>query len=93
MLIFPCPSIHYSLRDSGLVVKPEKVKLTVHEVSFLEHIVSPNGISIDPERIRALCVFLHRNIRGVAHVISTSNFCGHFVPNFSELAETLNDLL
>jgi hypothetical protein len=81
------------LRDSGLAVKPEKVKLAVQEVSFLAHIFSPNGISIDPERIRALCLFLHRNIRGVAHFNGTANFYGQFVPNFSELAETLNYLL
>lgn len=81
------------LRDSGLAVKPEKVKLAVNEISFLEHIDSPNGINIDPERIRALCVFLHRDIRGVALFIGMANFYGQFVPNFSELTETLNYLL
>jgi hypothetical protein len=40
------------LRDLGLTLK-----LAVYEISFLEHIVSPNGIRIDPERIWAVCIF------------------------------------
>jgi hypothetical protein len=81
------------LRDSGLTVEPEKVKLQVHEISFLEHIASPNGIRIDPECIRAVCVFLRRDVHGVVLFIGMANFYRQLVPNFSELVETLNVLL
>jgi hypothetical protein len=81
------------LRVSGLSVTPEKVKLAVHQISFLEHIVSPNGIRIDPERIQAVCVFLHRDARGVTRFTAMASFYRQFVPNFSKLVETLKYLL
>jgi hypothetical protein len=45
------------LRGSGFTVKLEKVKLAVHEVSFMGHIVSPNGIRIEYERIHSIRAF------------------------------------
>jgi len=42
------------LRDAGLKLKPSKYRLLQKHVAFLGHIVSENGVSTDPEKVRAV---------------------------------------
>jgi hypothetical protein len=81
------------LRDAGLTVNPEKIKLAVREIAFLGHIVSPDGIRIDPERTRAIRDFPPpKDKRGIARFVGMATFYRKFVPNFAEMAEPLNIL-
>ena len=40
------------LRKANLKLKPSKVKLFQREITFLGHVVSGDGISMDPEKIK-----------------------------------------
>jgi hypothetical protein len=81
------------LRVTELTVNPEKIKLAVREISFLGHIVSPEGIRIDPEQTRAIRDFPPpKDIRGIAHFVGMAKFYRKFVANFAEIAEPLNTL-
>jgi hypothetical protein len=40
------------LRDNQLYVKPSKCKFWLKEVSFLGHIISEGGISVDPSKVK-----------------------------------------
>ena len=42
------------LRDAGLTVNPEKVRFAQESISFLGHLVSHKGVTIDPERTQGI---------------------------------------
>jgi hypothetical protein len=76
------------LRDAGLTVNLEKMKLAIREIAFLGHFDSPEGIRIDPERTRAIRDFPPpKDRRGIDRFVGMANFYRRFVPNFAEMAE------
>ena len=42
------------LRYAGLKIKPQKCKLFLTKISFLGHMVSQEGISQDPEKVKVI---------------------------------------
>ena len=42
------------LREAGLKLKPRKCRLLCEHVRFLGHMVSEQGVSTDPEKVRAI---------------------------------------
>jgi len=43
------------VRQYGLFLKPEKCKFMTRELKFLGHIVSAEGIGLDPDKAKAIC--------------------------------------
>ena len=81
------------LKDAGVTVIREEVKLAVIEISFLGHIVSPKGISIASEHTCVICDFLPpRDVRGVVCFVGMASFYCRFVLNFVEIAAPVNCL-
>lgn len=81
------------LREAGFTVKPSKVKFAKPEISFLGHIVSRAGVSIDQTRTEAIHKFpVPKNVKGVARLVGMGNFFRKFVPNFAQLVAPLNEL-
>lgn len=81
------------MRDAGLTINPEKVKLAVQEISFLGHIVTSEDIRIDPDRTQGIRDFPPpKDVRGVAQFVGMANFYTKFVHTFGEIAAPLNDL-
>lgn len=67
--------IFQRLSDAGLTVNPSKVKYAFSTVSFLGHILSPNGIEIDVERTRTIRDFPPpKDVKGVARFVGAINF-------------------
>jgi hypothetical protein len=63
------------LRKAGLTVNPAKVKFATPQLSFLGHIVSPSGVSVDPSRTEAIRNFPPpRDVKGIARFIGMVNF-------------------
>jgi hypothetical protein len=53
------------LREAGLTVNPAKVKFATSQLSFLGHIISPSGVSVDPDRTSAIRSFHSpRDVKG-----------------------------
>ncbi len=42
-------------RDSGIALNPDKQKLRLAEVEFMGHILTGDGVKIDPEKVEAKC--------------------------------------
>jgi hypothetical protein len=79
------------LRAAGLTVKPEKVMFATKEISFLGHIVSTNGVGIDPQRTRAIRAFTPpKDAKGISRFVGMVNFYHKFIPNLAEVAAPLN---
>lgn len=80
-------------RSAGLTVKPSKLTLCREEISFLGHLVSSRGVSIDQERTADLRKFPPpRSKKDIARFIGMANYFRKFIPNFAQLAAPLNDL-
>lgn len=81
------------LRGAGLTVNPEKVTFAKTEISFLGHLVSARGISIDPARTQGIRDFPPpKDVKGVARFVGMVGFYRRFIPNASELMAPLNAL-
>jgi hypothetical protein len=81
------------LKEAGLTVKPSQVRFATTQLSFLGHIVSHNGVSIDPYRTSAIRDFSpSSDVNGIARFIGTVNFFNKFIPNLAHRAASLNHL-
>lgn len=81
------------LAEAGLTVNPSKVKYATSAVSFLGHILSPQGIQVDPARTQAIKDYkAPRDVKGVARFVGMVNFFAKFISDFALKAEPLNRL-
>ena len=81
------------LRDAGLKLKPTKCTLFATETLYLGHVVSGEGIKCDPKKIEAVKNWVRPTTPRQALIfISTCNYYGRFIKNFSEIALPLRKL-
>lgn len=81
------------LGNAGITINPAKVELCKAEVAFLGHLVSKDGVTIDPSRVQNLINFpTPRNIKQLVRFVAGANFFRKFVEGFSSIAEPLNKL-
>ena len=83
-----------TLRENQLFAKLSKCDFWLKEVSFLGHIVSAEGIRVDPVTIEAI-VNWHppRNVTEVRSFLGLAGYYRRFVPGFSVIASSLTRLL
>ena len=82
------------LIDAGLKLSPEKCKLFQDKIKYLGHIVSADGISTDPEKIR--CVQEWPVPQNIAQLQSFFGFVGYyrrFIKDFSKVSRPLYEML
>ena len=66
----------------------------MEEGKLLGHIVSPEGIKIDPERVKAIqLIDILRNKNSIQSFIGKINFLRRFIPNFVEIVKYITDML
>lgn len=81
------------LRRAGLTVNPNKVVFAGQKMKFLGHLVSGEGVTINPERVEVVKHYPRpRNVKEVARFIGMANFFRKFVNGFAEKAAPLNQL-
>jgi hypothetical protein len=74
--------------------KFSKCEFWIKEVSFLGHVISPEGIAVDPGKVRE--VFDWKPPTFVSEVRSFLGLAGYyrqFIPNFSKVAKPITKLL
>ena len=66
----------------------------MEERKLLGHIVSPEGIKIDPQRVKAIQqIDIPRNNKSIQYFIGKINFLRRFIPNFVEIIKHIIDML
>jgi hypothetical protein len=82
------------LREHQLYDKFRKCELWIKEVPFLGHVVSPNGIMVDPSKVKEvldwkspMTVFEVRSFFGLA------SYYRRFILNFSKITKPVTELL
>ena len=75
-------------------MNPKKCLFGLEEGKLLGHIISKEGIRIDPSRIEAILKIEHpRNLKELQSFIGKINFLRRFIPNLAELLRNITNML
>ena len=82
-----------ALRIAGLKLKPSKCKFAESELLFLGHIISADGVTVNPEKIRAVRNFpVPKRRRDVKSFVALCSYYRRFIPSFAKIARPLHAL-
>ncbi len=82
------------LGQAGLKLKPSKCELFKQEVSFLGHIVTPDGVKPDLKKIEAVRDWpVPTNVKGVRSFLGFCSYYRRFIFQFAHISRPLNRLL
>ncbi|KAK3741779.1 hypothetical protein QZH41_001547 [Actinostola sp. cb2023] len=82
------------LSKLNLKVKPEKCQLFREKVRYLGHIVTSEGTSPDPEKVRAVMEWSRpETLRELRGFLGLSGYYRRFLPKYAEIANPLQCLL
>ncbi|XP_035862265.1 uncharacterized protein LOC118496109 [Sander lucioperca] len=81
------------LKEFGLKLSPEKCQFFKTSVKYLGHVVSANGVEIDPAKIAALTTWPRpNNIKELKSFLGFAGYYRRFIKDYSKIARPLNDL-
>uniref|UniRef100_A0A6B0V0W7 Putative tick transposon n=1 Tax=Ixodes ricinus TaxID=34613 RepID=A0A6B0V0W7_IXORI len=88
------PQVLKRLQDAGITLNKDKCVLHKQSVEFLGHVVSANGVSADPVKIKALAQLTPPgDVLEVRSFLGMANHLAKFLPGLSQLTKPLRDLL
>ena len=95
----PCKSIerdcHWFCRvclksEAGLKINPKKCKLLSERVVVLGHVVTQDGISTDPEKLRVIKMWpVPEDESQLKAFLGTASYYRQLVPNYADIAAPL----
>jgi ribonuclease HI len=81
-------------RKYGISLNPKKSHFALREGKLLGHIVSADGVKIDPARVEAIQkLSLPRSKKDIQSFLGTINFIRRFIANFAELTKHITCML
>ena len=81
------------LRKANLRLKISKCDFVKEKLNYLGHIISNEGISVDPEKVSAVANMQPpKNIRDVRSFLGMASYYRKYVPDFSKIAKPLSSL-
>jgi len=86
--------VFHRIRQANLKLKPSKCSLFQRQVEFLGHLVSGDGIAMQPDKIEAIRTWPEcRNVTEVRAFLGTCGYYRRFIKDFSVIASPLCELL
>jgi len=77
-----------------LYAKLKKCEFWLEEVVFLEHLVSKEGVRVDPQKIKAIIEWPKpTNVTEVRNFLGLVGYYKRFVKDFSKIPSPLTNLL
>lgn len=82
------------LRQFNLKIEPDKCEFLKTELNYLGHVVSSEGVKLNPQRVKAIKDFpIPKSTTDVKSFLGLAGYYSKFIPQFSKIAKPLNDLL
>jgi hypothetical protein len=82
------------LRENQLYAKLSKCELWLKEVSFLGHIISEGGISVDPSKVKDVLSWkTPQNILGIRSFLGLAGYYRRFIKGFSKISKPMTESL
>ena len=82
------------LRENHLHAKPEKCSFHTDTVEYLGVIISPKGVSMDPEKVKAITSWpAPKSVKELQSFLGFANFYRRFIDNYSGITKVLTSLL
>jgi hypothetical protein len=82
------------LRENQLYAKLNKCEFWLKEVSFLRHIISEGGISVDPSKVKDVLSWkAPQNDSDIQSFLGLAGYYRRFIEGFSKIAKPMTELL
>jgi len=86
-------TVLHRLRDSNLKLHPDKCEFLRKEVFYLEYIITENGISSDPSKLKAVKNFpIPKKVKDIQAFIGLVEYYRKFIEDFSKIVKPLTKL-
>ena len=82
------------LKSANLCLNKKKCHFVKPEIEYLGHILSPNGIKPNPEKVRAIQnMDPPTTVKGIRSFLGLAGYYRNFIPQFSAIARPLTKLI
>ncbi|KAK1682066.1 hypothetical protein QYE76_042914 [Lolium multiflorum] len=82
------------LREHKLYAKFSKCEFWLSEVGFLGHVISKEGIAVDPSKVAAVTEWAPpKNVGEIRSFLGLAGYYRRFIENFSKIAKPMTELL
>jgi hypothetical protein len=82
------------LREHQLYAKFSKCAFRLEEIQFLGHVLSANGIAVDPSNVKDILEWKPpTTIHQVRSFLGLAGYCRRFIPDFSKIVKPITSLL
>ncbi|GJP42069.1 hypothetical protein CLOM_g1661 [Closterium sp. NIES-68] len=87
-------AVFQRLQQRRLIIKGSKCEFLKQELEFLGHVISTEGIRIDPKKLQAIQEWKPpTNLQQLQYFLGFVNYVRRFIPNMAGLTRPLTDLL
>jgi hypothetical protein len=82
------------LEEKRLYAKPSKLSFGLKEVDYLVHIVSHEGVNVDPNKIKSTMEWkILKTLKNIKGFLGLIGYYNKFVKNYGRMVEPLTTLL
>jgi hypothetical protein len=82
------------LHDHQLYAKFSKCAFWLNEVPFLGHVISAEGIAVNPSKVQEVLNWKYpRSVTQIRSLLGLAGYYHQFIPNFSKIAKPMTKLL